>query len=92
MSSKSEKMDRFMKQGRLGPAILASYNLGKKKPLQLEDLTFDLRRGPEGRLEIVVKLPNDHDMVKPVHTLYTCLPGARDITPEEQAFFKSLGV
>jgi hypothetical protein len=87
-----QAVDATLKSGRIGPALLQSYNSRHEEDIALADCTFQVRRGVEGFAEVVVQMPGRQPWSVLVGKLYLYLSGPGDITDEETAFFQSLDV
>lgn len=82
-------VDKFIKNGRIGPALLRAYNREKNTSFTLDQCSFSAQKGRGGYAEVVLELPHDR-WSNEVGKLYTWL--GHDITEHESNFFRELNI
>jgi hypothetical protein len=85
-------VDSFLRNGEIGLALLASYNMHRGTAYTLEQCTFSARVGNEGYAEVVIAPEGDKEMATELGNLYLIRPGAKDVTDQEMEFFRGLNI
>jgi hypothetical protein len=84
------EIDRFIRTGRIGPALIAVENRLGIKDLTLEACTFSVRR-IGGYVSVVLRLSKGQERKYRVGGLHVFLHGPSDLNTEERAFFRPFG-
>jgi hypothetical protein len=92
----AKEVDTFIREGRIGRALVESHNKTFNTEYELGKCIFSVRRQTrgvgKGKLEVVVTFEDGEEIGILIGQLYIFMPNnPRDLTDEEAKFFKRLG-